>query len=822
MKFMGPPEVIYADQPVKFVTRKALALFAYLVIEPGAHPREKLQAIFWPESEIHLAQSALRNTLVRIKDGLQAVDEPLLVGSDRIGFNFSTEYMLDLDLVTGAVADLEATAFPLDISSIPLLENAAEAVRGPFFEAFSLPDTPIFNDWILILRTTWGHRLNLIYEHLSIHQLESHLIHPAIETINRWLNLDRLNETAYRRLMRLYFMNGDRSAALNTYETCHSLLSQELGIEPSPDTEEVLAYIRSNPSLVPDYASRTEVGDNRLTIPFVGRSNEYQALVKSFHKVKNRKSQVVVVSGDSGMGKTRLANEFLNWAGTEHADILIGRAFEMSGGLPYQPIIEALRERLEGENAPEDLLDDVWLVELTRILPELRERYPDLPIASRDDSTARSRLFEAVARLSASLSTRHPLIWLVDDLQWADTGTLELLHYLARSWRTSHSPVLLVMLVGGEALSHRSTLRDWMSELTRDIPLTRLNLAPVGAPDMQQLVKSMVGESDEGVADLSAWLTAETNGEPIFVVETLSALEDYGALAWADTDNCNTLDPVATLANLKSMNSPLMAPSIQEVLLSRLEWLSQPASAVLAASAVIDRNCSFVRLCQVSGIDEQNCLNALDELLSARLILEGRDQARPYGIAHDRIREIICAHLSKARRQIYHRRALTTLTEGGTPSAELAYHALNGHVWEPAFRYSIAAGETALEVSAVILAEKHFQNALRLLREGKVESETAIIQQLYTRFGGIIEVQRRFQEALDLYDEMYTQAETHDDQNMKLAALVAQSRILSVPSPIQDVFRSESISQQALELAHALCNEALVAEIEWNLAKINR
>ena len=218
-------------------------------------------------------------------------------------------------------------------------------------------------------------------------------------------------------------------------------------------------------------------------------------------------------------------------------------------------LVHALRVRLERENAPEDLLDDAWLVELTLILPELRARYPDLSLASVDESTARARLFEALARLSVSLSARRPLVWLVDDSQWADRGTLELLHYLKRSWRTSRSPILLLILIREEAFSHGSALRDWMSGLTRDIVVTRLTLAPMQASEVQQLLQSLAGENAAGCADLSAWLTAETAGRPFFVVETLAALEDYGALVWVDGEP-PVLDPLATLANLKSMGSP--------------------------------------------------------------------------------------------------------------------------------------------------------------------------------------------------------------------------------------------------------------------------
>ena len=433
LKLLGAPEVTYHDQALKFATRKALALFAYLVVERGLHPRDKLVALFWPEGETRLAQAALRNTLARIKAALPGVDAPLRVEGDRVGFNASIAFTPDLELITQATS--------ASVPAITLLQSAAEASRGSFMDGFSLPNAPAFDEWLTIQRATWGQRQNLVYDRLSLHQLETHLIRPALETIIRWIMLDRLNEIAYQRLMRLHFLNGARSAALQAYETCRDLLAHELGVQPASETEAILAHIRSSPTPAPVAHVHTELREP-LHIPFVGRSNEYQGLVQSFRRAKKGQPQVVVVSGESGIGKTRLADEFLKWASTEGADVLRGRAFETSGRLPYQPIIDALRERLERENAPADLLDDAWLVELTRILPELRERYPDLALATGDESTARARLSEAIARLAQALAARRPVVWLIDDLQWADTETLDLLRYLSRNWRTSRAPIL--------------------------------------------------------------------------------------------------------------------------------------------------------------------------------------------------------------------------------------------------------------------------------------------------------------------------------------------------------------------------------------------
>ena len=120
--------------------------------------------------------------------------------------------------------------------------------------------------------------------------------------------------------------------------------------------------------------------------------------------------------------------------------MLRGRAFEAGGRLPYQPLVDALRPRVERENAPADLLADVWLAELSRLLPELRERYPDLPPLAADETTARTRLYEAAVRLVQVLAERNPIVLFVDDVQWADAASLDVLQYAAHRFVESHTP----------------------------------------------------------------------------------------------------------------------------------------------------------------------------------------------------------------------------------------------------------------------------------------------------------------------------------------------------------------------------------------------
>ncbi len=168
--------------------------------------------------------------------------------------------------------------------------------------------------------------------------------------------------------------------------------------------------------------SRASLPSMHYAAPLVGRTREYGLLLEHYYLARQGQTQVVLLEGEAGIGKTRLATEFLDWAVAQGADVLRGQAFESNRRLSYQPFIEALRPRIDRENAPEDLLHDVWLAELARLLPELHERYPDLTERVADASVARNHLFEAVARLLAALAARTPVLLFLDDVHWADTA----------------------------------------------------------------------------------------------------------------------------------------------------------------------------------------------------------------------------------------------------------------------------------------------------------------------------------------------------------------------------------------------------------------
>jgi hypothetical protein len=297
--------------------------------------------------------------------------------------------------------------------------------RGEFLAGFSLTDAPDFDTWAAIQREACQRQVEMVYDRLSRDQLANQDSPAAVETAARWVARAPLSEVAYRRLMAAQVLAGDRPAALKTYSQCRAILRKEFGIEPARETAVLAEHISRDRVTAPGpyqpgRLSPARPGDRSPALPFVGRADEHSQLVAAFRQAGEEGARVVAVIGAAGVGKTRLLNAFQEWVTLELSGVEIwqGRAFEMGGRLPYQPVIEAMRLRLEQENAPEDLLDNVWLAELSQLMPELCARYPDLPPPLTGDADfVRARLFEAVVTLGSTLAARRPAVFVLDDMQ---------------------------------------------------------------------------------------------------------------------------------------------------------------------------------------------------------------------------------------------------------------------------------------------------------------------------------------------------------------------------------------------------------------------
>ncbi|MFW5943378.1 MAG: ATP-binding protein [Chloroflexota bacterium] len=756
---LGAPRVRHGTHHVSFRTRKALALLIYLAVEGEAHTREKLATLFWPDSDDSAARANLRSTLMYLRKALAHKGgqgaEHLVVERQRLRFNRDEGYSLDVKIVGEALAEDDAQA----------MERALEQVRGEFLEGFSLPDAPEFDNWATLQREAAHVQINRLFARLSKAQLDAGQAARAQQTARQWLAHSPLEERAYRRSMQAQAAAGNRAGALRTYEKCCRQLRQELDVEPAPKTSALAERIKTLG--LQDFALATEEAGEATfsakSLPLVGRAEEHRLLVEAFGRAKKGSLQVVMLEGEAGIGKTRLAHTFLAWARGQGARTLEGRAYETGGRLPYQPIVDLWRSQLETESAdgdetdPLDQLSDTWLAELSTLFPSLHNRYPHLTQSEGGEPTSANRLFEALSRLGQLVSRARPLVLFIDDLQWADVASLDLLHYVARRWQEMESRVLLLLSVRNEALVARSTivagrdLSQWLQSIERDVMLTRLPLAALDDEDVQQLIRSLVN-TDEAHA-LAGWLYEETIGQPFYLVETLTALMEMGDIAVERAPDDGWQLQIKSFPGKRGKHS-FVPPGVRELIRNRLSRLSPPAFELLAAAAVLGHEFTFRHLYRLAALEPAHSIRAMDELVAARFLLS-RDGPSPYHFSHDKIRDVVYTEAGDARRHIFHQRAFQLLQAEDAAAARVAHHALEAGETQAAFDYYLQAGADAMALFAVQDAAHFYEQARQIL----VETEAVDVlpqnrRRLYERLARAYELLNRWDDAETIYKEM--------------------------------------------------------------------
>jgi hypothetical protein len=467
-------------------------------------------------------------------------------------------------------------------------------------------------------------------------------------------------------------------------------------------------------------------------------------------------------------------------------------------------------------------LEDVWLAELSQLMPELRARYPDLPMPLTGDANfVRARLFESIATLGNALAADHPSVLILDDMQWADADTLDLVHYLARRWGEMKAPILLLLTVRQEAYATDASIREWLTRLGRYTSLTRILLDSLNGAAVEELI-SHLAEKDEDKTSTSAfaaWLWAETRGLPFFIEALLQMLIEQGELI-AVGDHQPAYNFASVLEHVHSVTRVPLPPGVREVIRARLEQHSKEAGALLLAAAVLGRACTFERMCQIADITETNALEALEALLDGRLLTEQPSDRRPYTLAHDYIREVVYTESNEARRRVYHRRALLALEASGELAAECAYHALAALLDEPAFRYSVAAGSEAFSSYALQDALSHFDTArevARRLQDGGEDVDIELFERLYKQRGQAMELSQDDESAQTNYEEMRAEAVKHQSKTLELSALVIQSHLHGHYTGVFNPLKSRELAQEALVLARELGDKAAEAHALWGL-----
>ena len=521
--------------------------------------------------------------------------------------------------------------------------------------------------------------------------------------------------------------------------SCPGTTFNEIGLlhlKGLPDA--VLAFEISWESLagstVPLPALLTDVGPI-----FVGRDTEFSELRRAWDETANDGLRVMLLAGEPGVGKTRLAAELACQVHGEGATVLAGRCDE-DLGVPFQLFVAPLRHFVDhtpDEELPERL--GRFKGELVRLVPEVTERVPGLPPPLKSDpETERYRVFDAVAAWLGEVSTDHPLLLVLDDLHWAAKPNLLLLRHVLRSRGLGR--MLVVGTYRDNELTHNHPLVELVADLRRGTAMDRLLLDGLSQDGVSAYLGEAAGRDlEEDDVPMARAIHAETQGNPFFVREVLRHLVETGVLKQRN-GRWDARLPVEELS---------IPEGVREVVGRRLTRLSETCNRVLRLAAVIGMEFELQVLDAAGDLDEYILISALEEAIAARLVVESTTHALRYRFTHTLMRETVYGELSTARRVTLHRRvaeALETLYAGHLDDhlAALAHHyasaAMPVGASTKAVDFACQAGDRALVQLAHHDAIKFFQQALELSEISEGEQDVGRHLKILIRLG---EAQRR-------------------------------------------------------------------------------
>ncbi len=698
MRFFGGFEVLRAGKVITlFRTQKARALLAYLTLNADkTFARKTLAGLFWPESSSERAGHNLRQALMFLRRALdvEVSASPLHTSRHDVSFRLTDLVFVDVIAFEAALRSDEFT----------VLETAIQLYRGSLLEGVFIDDASEFETWLVIEREQYHIKALATLERLADFLMTQGTYEPAKAYLAQALALAPWHETAHRGLMRARALSGDTTGALAQYDKCRRILKDELAVRPLEATQLLYEQIRAGEVGVRLSTMPATTAEAAPLPPFVGRGNEHAQLTAALSALNQTQSATVFVEGEVGAGKTRLIEEFNRFAISQRALVLRGRCFEFGETVAYQPFVEALRAALKvyGKQLQ---LSTVWLAELSRLLPELVDLYPDLPEMQRAaGEAARQRLFAAVGRFLHGLANnQQTIILFLDDLQWADTSTIDLLHYLIR--QSQDTPLLFLGSYRPEETPPTHPLTLLRRGLSRDRLVHLIQLGALSIAAIQHVATQLV---ETAVApQFGDYLLRESEGNPFVMTEVLNTLYEADVLQQADSGRWTLV------ADWQSQTSKMSA-SLRDTILNRVERLPQQARELLQLAAVIGRTFELDLLDLLGAEIAESSLEIWQERRLVRRVLTAKavpfsldKNSRQYDFAHDKIREVIYHHLPIRQRQGMHgrvgqglERRAAWLPKGSSLASAIAHHYFQSDKPRRALPFLLTAAQQAQQALA--------------------------------------------------------------------------------------------------------------------------
>ncbi|PWU25180.1 MAG: hypothetical protein C5B48_02610 [Candidatus Rokuibacteriota bacterium] len=673
-RILGPLEVLEKGQALDLDRGKPRVLLAMLLLQPNrVVTKDHLIEALWEEGPPGTASKALQVYVSQLRKAM---------GENRLETK-APGYLL-------RVEDGE-----LDLQQFCSLLEA-----GRPREALTLWRGPPLADFHYLrfaqAEIARLEELHLVCQEERIEQDLSQGRHAAlVGELEGLVSEHPLRERLRTQLMLALYRCGRQAEALDAYQDARRTLTEELGIEPSKSLRKLQQAILSQDPALDLSVAVEEVEPHRSV--FVGRERELEVLLSGFAETLASRGRLILLVGEPGIGKSRLADELAARARARGAGVLVGRCWEAGGAPAYWPWVQSLRVLIR-ETDPETLRAQLGAgaPDLAQLLPELRHLFPDLPEPpAMEAESARFRLFEAASAFLKRAADSRPLVLVLDDLHAADQPSLLLLQFLARE--LGESRLLVLGAYRNVDPSPADPLTTTLTELTREPVTSIVALAGLDEQDVRRFIELTSGES--AANELVAVIHEETEGNPLFVGEIVRLLTAEGSL------------PESGVPRLA------IPQSVRDVIARRLRHLSQECNRVLVLASVLGREFALEALGPVAGVSENELLETLDQAMVAGVISDVPGSPGHLRFAHVLIRDTLYDGLTTARRVRLHRLAVEALEalygqEPGPHLAELAYHCTAGSEFAKGLHYAQLAGDRALALLAYEEAARLYQSAL--------------------------------------------------------------------------------------------------------------
>jgi predicted ATPase len=665
VRLLGAVEVILDGERLRAFDSPRLQRFLGLIVlrrEP--QHRARLAFELWPDSREAQARTNLRKLLHELRRSVPEIGEFIETDDETVRLVSTGAIEVDVWRVREAIA-------------VGDLELAVRLYAGDLLPAS-------YDDWVLGERDGLRNEVYRALVQLTEDAAGRDDYEATIRHCHRIIDLEPTDETAVRMLMEAHVARGDRAAALRAYHRCVETLERELSVAPGQAIGAVYRALRTDgPDLVEVQSRELEpIAES----PFVGRDDELRQLDEAWNAAREGRAHLVLVTGEPGIGKSRLAVELSRHVRAEGHVVASARAYEAAGRLPWAPIVDLLRSKDLRSHV--DSLDPVWKSELARLLPELLDGPQHRGPGGSGDLAQRHRLFDAVSR---ALVGERPRLIIIDDLQWCDPDTIEMIGFVVRAQQST--PVLVVGTVRPEQVSEDHPLGVVVDALSRDQAVTTLPLALLDEATTAALA-ARLGTTDTIDPGLTARLWEETEGNPLFVIEALRVGLAAGG------------------------SQSMLTPTIRSVLLGRLSQLPDSTRRLAEVAAVIGRPFSVRLMVSATGLGEEEVVDHVDELWRRRIV---RDQGPAYDFSHDKLRAVALETVSPARRRQIHGAVAEAMVvefrDIDDAAAQLAAHYDQAGMIESAVDAYRRAGARAVAVSALDEAVTMFRRALALLAD---------------------------------------------------------------------------------------------------------